>query len=330
MKWWTTPFLITTGLTALPAAVPAATQAADPAGRWNTPWGEMRLQRDDRQVSGEYGRNGGRLSGRMEGNTFDGYWFQAVSDRRCDRALSGTPYWGRVRLSFSGNRFDGWWSYCEQAPERGGWDGTRITADTPAKPLEDDPTALVLGALAKALPPEASKAIGELLDEEVSPSPATPPATAKNATPPPAVTYEMARGELWTDWKAGLRNGRPQTLTGDLSCDGAADYFVGWTELDNPDRKRYHIAVVYHEGARLTHHHASLDLGGDGQSAVCVANPDDYPTITLAGHPLTDASRAAYSLPPGCTGAVRLDDGICDAIYIGWEPARKQFILHRN
>ena len=322
MKWWSAPLVITAALAAAPL------QAADPSGRWNTPWGEMQLTVNGGQVDGQYGHNGGRVSGRLVGDTFTGYWLQTASERRCNRVVGGTPYWGQVKLRFSGERFDGHWGYCEQAPDRGGWNGTRVAEQAPSQEPEDDPTALVLGALAKALPPEASRAIGELLGNEAPPAPAAD--TRRTATPPPAVTYDMARNELWSDWKSGLQHGRPQTLAGDLTCDGADDYFVGWTDLDNPDRKAYHIAVVYHDGERLTHHHTDLDLGGNGQYAVCTPGPNRFPTITLTGHALNDASRAAHNLPAGCTGAVKLDDGMCDAIYIGWEPALKRFVLHRN
>jgi len=45
---------------------------------------------------------------------------------------------------------------------------------------------------------------------------------------------------------------------------------------------------------------------------------------------LSSADRAAHGLPRSCTGAIKLDDGMCDSIYIGWNPTEKRFILHRN
>ena len=318
MKRWIALPLLTLALTA---------QAAAPEGRWTTPWGDMRLQGGD-QISGDYDHLGGRVIGQMRGETLEGYWIQRNSEQRCPRDLSGSRYWGRLRLTFDGDRFNGRWGYCDQEPNRDGWSGTRIPAERSASKNEEDLQTILANALAGALPPEAGELIKDLTgggDDNNS-----EPATETRSGRPPAVTLEMAMGRLYPDWRSGIENGRPTTLTGDLSCDTAFDYFVGWTDLDNPDRKAYHIAVVYHDGDRLTHHHATLDLGGRGQYAVCVPGPGRFPDITLQGYPLSSADRAAHRLPRSCTGAIKLDDGMCDSIYIGWNPTEKRFILHRN
>lgn len=315
MKWWAPLPLMIAAYSTL-----ATAQPTNPTGKWDTPFGEMNLHRDRDQVSGTYSHNGGRVAGRYAGDVLTGYWFQDRSERTCPHPINGTRNWGRVSLRFNGDRFDGSWSYCGDAPDRGGWTGTRIAA--PAAPAnaakDEDPTALLLGALAKELPPELTDLLG--LDE----------AADNVAAPPPAVTRDMALGVLDAEWRAGLRNGRPATLEGDLTCDGSNDYFVGWTDLDNPERKSYHIAVVYHDGARLTHHHAEFDLGGDNQFSLCVMDPNSYPDVTLTGQAITDADRAAFNLAASCPGVVRLDDGMCGAIYIGWSVSEKQFVLHRN
>ncbi|GAB6042355.1 hypothetical protein [Endothiovibrio diazotrophicus] len=291
--------------------------AGGPDGRWTTPRGEMRLHLDGVQVDGRYNLHGGRLNGRMEGKELTGYWIQEHSEERCSRSVAGSPYWGRLHLTFDGDRFDGTWSYCDRTPDHSGWSGTRIAAGSDLEAAREDPTALVIGALAKAPPSKASRS-GDSATETKA-----PPGNA-------AVTLDMAKAELFPKWRASILDGHPKMLTGDLTCDGAGDYFVGWSDLGDPVHPRYHIAVVYHDGDRLTHRHTTLDLGGDGQYALCVPGPDATPEVTLGAHGYSAAERTAHGLPERCAGAVRLDDGLCDALYIGWEPVIQQFLLERN
>ena len=41
-----------------------------------------------------------------------GFWFQPVSDKRCDFEKNGTHYWGRLAFAFKDNSFEGIWGYC--------------------------------------------------------------------------------------------------------------------------------------------------------------------------------------------------------------------------
>lgn len=121
-------------------AAPAATQPpAAPAvssfdGRWrltsraggSSSAYNMQMSVSGTRASGTYDKSGGRVNGSVQGNTFDGYWYQSVSGKRCAAAREGTFYWGRKKLTLVGSdRLEGSWSYCDDA-FIGTWTGTRI------------------------------------------------------------------------------------------------------------------------------------------------------------------------------------------------------------
>ena len=54
-----------------------------------------------------------------------GFWFQPVSDKRCDFEKNGTYYWGRLSFSFKDNSFEGIWGYCGDKADYP-WTGKRV------------------------------------------------------------------------------------------------------------------------------------------------------------------------------------------------------------
>ena len=54
-----------------------------------------------------------------------GFWFQPVSDKKCDFKKNGTNYWGRMAFRFKGNSFKGVWGYCGDVPNYP-WNGKRV------------------------------------------------------------------------------------------------------------------------------------------------------------------------------------------------------------
>ena len=53
-----------------------------------------------------------------------GFWFQSVSDKRCDFEKNGTYYWGRLAFAFKDNSFEGIWGYCGENADYT-WNGKR-------------------------------------------------------------------------------------------------------------------------------------------------------------------------------------------------------------
>ena len=49
---------------------------------------------------------------RRSAATLTGFWFQPVSDKKCNFEKNGTYYWGRLAFMFRDNSFKGIWGYC--------------------------------------------------------------------------------------------------------------------------------------------------------------------------------------------------------------------------
>ena len=54
-----------------------------------------------------------------------GFWYQPISDKKCNFEKSGTYYWGRMSFVFKDNSFKGIWGYCGDEPDYS-WDGKRV------------------------------------------------------------------------------------------------------------------------------------------------------------------------------------------------------------
>ena len=54
-----------------------------------------------------------------------GFWFQPISDKKCNFKKNGTYYWGRMTFMFKGNSFKGVWGYCGDVPDYS-WNGKRV------------------------------------------------------------------------------------------------------------------------------------------------------------------------------------------------------------
>jgi hypothetical protein len=97
------------------------------AGTWQTDWGTMILSGTS-SVSGTYSHQSGQVSGSLRGRRMEGHWFQGgISAKKCPSSQFGTYYWGRITVDFAadGRSFVAGWGYCDEAPSRGGWSGSR-------------------------------------------------------------------------------------------------------------------------------------------------------------------------------------------------------------
>ena len=54
-----------------------------------------------------------------------GFWFQSVSDKKCDFEKNGTYYWGRLAFAFKDNSFEGIWGYFGEKADYT-WNGKRV------------------------------------------------------------------------------------------------------------------------------------------------------------------------------------------------------------
>ena len=98
--------------TAAPAAVPSS---CNWSGSWDTAWGIMVLVQTGDNVSGYYGRNDGRITGTVSGNSIIGTWSEWPSYAQPDHA-------GDIWLELAGNctAITGHW---RRSPTDDGWFG---------------------------------------------------------------------------------------------------------------------------------------------------------------------------------------------------------------
>ena len=108
------------------AAVPvcAADSLFSVSGKWNSNNGLTELVESGGNVTGNYPFENGKIIGARAGNRLTGQWIQNTSARKCDKAVNGSYYHGRIVFDFSANEFSGKWGYCDDAPTEM-WSGKR-------------------------------------------------------------------------------------------------------------------------------------------------------------------------------------------------------------
>lgn len=113
------------------AAVSA--HAGDPSfpisGKWNSDFGLTELTESGDNVSGSYPFENGKITATRSGNRLTGQWTQSTSSRKCDNAVNGNHFHGRLVFDFTANEFNGKWGYCDDAPAEK-WSGKRDVANT--------------------------------------------------------------------------------------------------------------------------------------------------------------------------------------------------------
>lgn len=114
------------------ASAHGAESALSLAGKWETDFGPMELTESGQAVTGAYALEGGKILGTRSANQLSAYWTQNKSARKCDKAVNGSYFYGRVVFDFSATAFVGKWGYCEDAPADA-WSGKRA-ADGAPKP----------------------------------------------------------------------------------------------------------------------------------------------------------------------------------------------------
>lgn len=101
---------------------------------WASSEGQITFTQQGQTMNGTYPTDNGRIFASKAGNRLVGVWVESASDRRCDRPMKGSYYWGRIQFDFGNNgNFTGSWSYCDGAvlPGNGSWSGRLLRADVP-------------------------------------------------------------------------------------------------------------------------------------------------------------------------------------------------------
>ncbi|MES2444362.1 MAG: hypothetical protein V4574_16160 [Pseudomonadota bacterium] len=114
---WTYP--LPTTIPPAPSRPAATPYSAWMTGRFNSSSGMMTLS----PGGGNYEQYGGTLAvTAINGATMEGTWRQTASGGQCPDG----SHRGRFSFTFTATGFTGSWSYCDAAPNKGGWNGTRV------------------------------------------------------------------------------------------------------------------------------------------------------------------------------------------------------------
>lgn len=114
------------------AAVSAHADDSSPSvsGKWTSSFGLTELTESGGNVTGSYPFENGKIIGKLSGNRLTGQWTQSTSARKCDAAVNGSYFHGRIEFDFTANEFNGKWGYCDDAPAEQ-WAGKRDVVSAP-------------------------------------------------------------------------------------------------------------------------------------------------------------------------------------------------------
>lgn len=128
--------------------LPGIGQAASVAGTYDSSEGVVTLKQSGDRVTGRYTNDNGELTGVLFDNTFEGFWIEDGSDRRCSTPKNGRYHWGRATFEFTDNGFSGKWGHCNDTPSHA-WTATKRggrPSAPPAPPSGDaDPFVVIDG-----------------------------------------------------------------------------------------------------------------------------------------------------------------------------------------
>lgn len=287
------------------ALVPAARAAAQ-SSEWTTDFGPLVLTvRDGDRVTGVYPSYNGRIEAALNraDAAINGYWLQPSSEVRCEQAQGGSHYWGRIVWSLrQDGALLGQWSYCGNPPGSAGvWNGTFVSGTHPMDTGRGQ---------ARVKPPA----------EE---------ATRQASGEPRPDAMEVARF-LWGQY---ADPSRLTVLREDVTCDARADLVLVYLDLDSPDGPFLSVAVR-ETGATLERIPATyLDFDTGTFASLC--GPGRMVDVSVVGdlEPESVLDLTGFSSPPACRVGLRLDDGMCDAVWVFTMPGQDRLtdlIIGRN
>lgn len=165
-----------------------------------------------------------------------------------------------------------------------------------------------------------------------------PEAAKKKAPVKKANSLEATESDLWQEvrvqWGQNIRSEDVALVKHDVTCDGHKDYVVSRLNQNNPDGPFYNVLVVTKDGGKRTSEGFSLAFDGS-QEGLCepIASPDVSVEIEHWDEGKLDAEMGGWE--GICTEAIRVDDGMCDAIRYFWltgesDPEYSRFMTHRN
>ena len=152
------------------------------------------------------------------------------------------------------------------------------------------------------------------------------------------VSADVTEAQLWSEirheWGQNVSPEDVFFIEHDVTCDGNKDFVAGRLNQDNPDGPFYNILILTKDGGKLRSEHKSLAFDGT-QEGLC--EPFEKPDVSIEIEHW-DESRLDAELGGWegmCTEAIRVDDGMCDAIRYFWltgsrDSNESQMMSYRN
>lgn len=144
-----------------------------------------------------------------------------------------------------------------------------------------------------------------------------------------------------TIWAQDFTQGDALEL--DLTCDGTPERVFAWRDGVNPEKEVYNLALIAKRADPLPARWESLpdasamllpldlEVGTGDHFALCENRQEPYGSgFEATVVPISDRARTSFGLPAACKEWLRIDDGMCDAIYVGYDPEKGMFVLDRN
>jgi len=282
---------------------PTAAQAAETSD-WRTEFGPLSLTLDDDDhITGVIPSYQGRFEGTLDRaqQSISGIWTQPKSAMRCNRAVSGSLFWGQATWTLSrDDTLTGVWSYCDnRTGSAGTWNGVLVGGVNP----------LDVATLNEDMPPPSAPL------RKNKATNAAPTNTTGHA-PPDTDDVRMIARFLWGQMvsPANLRS-----QSADVTCDGRPDHIVMYLNLDNPDGPFLNIAVQKPGDDLEALATTSLEFGTGTMASLC-GEPRLVDMTVIQMEPESVLDLTGYTSPPLCPRAIRLDDGMCDSIWILTKP----------
>lgn len=283
----------------LAPTAPAAAQSSE----WTTDYGPLILTiRNGDHVTGLVPTYQGRIDATLNraDRAIDGYWRQPTSEVRCDQAYEGSFYWGQVSWTLRRDgSLQGQWGYCRNPPGSAGvWNGAFVKGTHPMSTGEGQRDPAVAG-------------------------------TAPGPDAPGPDVMEVARFL----WGPNADPARLTVLREDVSCDGKPDLSLVYLDLDSPDGPFLSVAVR-ETGATLEQIPATyLDFDTGAFASLC--GPGRMVDVSVVGdlEPESVLDLTGFTAPPVCRVGLRLDDGMCDAVWVFTMPGQDRLtdlVIGRN
>jgi len=143
---------------------------------------------------------------------------------------------------------------------------------------------------------------------------------------PGAMAQDVSDGELAAEMR--FQGGQNvfhydwQRLTGDVTCDGAADKVAGFVDLDNPEGLSFFLAVVTRQEGRLLSDTEIVYFDERHDDGLC--GEADPPPVMSLERLTAEEARELTGTENACPLAIRIDDGLCEPHRYIWMAERER------